>query len=306
MSLFGGGGLFGGSGGGLFGGSGGGLFGGSGGGSFSPIVREDPIGYTPLPESIKEKMRDSDSVILQTVAAVDDAGEELHEVLSDGKEEFREIMTDGVVEMVIKGNKNYKTSFEIKEEAQKRKAEANARYNNKLDSTNNKINLLNQHISDNLAKKEKLLSDIESHISDDKKVHKVGNHILSSPSYEKPQIDWFSVALGGPSVSKRARKEAAEDYLEDVKDFEVEVSGKIAELDRICAKIDAIEGLLIEEDKLLEALKNSISLSRPDNCKELADVLNGLVKEYIIDQSGNPNSTYQKMLKNLDKICSSM
>ena len=37
---------------------------------------------------------------------------ELGTIFKEGKEELTEIMTDGFKEMVIKGNSDYKTSFE--------------------------------------------------------------------------------------------------------------------------------------------------------------------------------------------------
>lgn len=39
-------------------------------------------------------------------------GKELGEIVRDGSRELREISTDGFKEMVIKGNSDYKTSYE--------------------------------------------------------------------------------------------------------------------------------------------------------------------------------------------------
>jgi len=319
MGLFGGGGLFGGSGG-LFG-SGGGLFDGGGlfgsGGSRSGSsggssllsggsVISDPhdLGNMPIPESIKEKMRDSDSVILKAIAAADDASQELHEVLSDGKDELHEILTDGVHEMVIKGNQDYKTSFELKEEASERISNARSRYQRKADEVNRQIEALNDHMKENRKKKETLLLQIKGQLPEDK-VQKISSYAPSSPTYEKPDTFLFD-ALGFSVLSIHARKEAAEDYLEEAKDYETEVSRKIAELDVVRSRTEAVEGLLQEESTLLKGLEKSLSISRPESCLELGELLNALLAEYILDQSGNPNSAYQKLLTQLKALCAAL
>lgn len=61
--------------------------------------------------------------------AFGELGKDLANLAKDSSQEFGEIMTDGFKEMVIKGNNNYKTSFEVEEEANRKINSANRRYN---------------------------------------------------------------------------------------------------------------------------------------------------------------------------------
>ena len=76
--------------------------------------------------------RGESKILLREIIKKSDtsAGEFLRTV-DDAKNELHELCTDGFVEMVIKGNSDYKTSFEIKEEADKRIANARRRYQEK-------------------------------------------------------------------------------------------------------------------------------------------------------------------------------
>lgn len=60
--------------------------------------------------------RDSNTILGKLVDTID----ELDQTKEDAKTEALESMTDGVWKMRVKKNSNYKTSFEIKEEAKKK------------------------------------------------------------------------------------------------------------------------------------------------------------------------------------------
>lgn len=62
--------------------------------------------------------------------AFGELGKDLGNLAKESTQELGEIMTDGFVEMVIKDNNDYKTSFEVEEEASKKINSANRRYNN--------------------------------------------------------------------------------------------------------------------------------------------------------------------------------
>ncbi|MFT5875280.1 MAG: hypothetical protein ACI8WT_004263 [Clostridium sp.] len=49
--------------------------------------------------------------------AFGDLGKDLGNLAKESSQELGEIMTEGFTEMVIKDNKNYKTSFEVEENA---------------------------------------------------------------------------------------------------------------------------------------------------------------------------------------------
>ena len=56
-----------------------------------------------------------------------------------------ELMTDGVKEMFIDGNTNYKTSYELKEEAQNRISNARGRLQSRYDELEKRVKMFNEY-----------------------------------------------------------------------------------------------------------------------------------------------------------------
>lgn len=275
-----------------------GLFGGSviGGGngrspSFESIVSQKP--KTPyIPESVKERCRNSDNQVLRDIQSIADDIEDLHET-----------MVDGSVEILIKGNTDYKTSFEKREEADRMVSKEKARYKAVCDKVNEEIKNLNNHIAVNRARKEKILSSLAPYAYNGGSVGYVsGNTYSPSMHIDGLMEAMFNTSFGKSSM--QARKEAADNYLEDARDYQVQVSSKIAELHRAEAKIYTVEAILQEEDELLNALENADSIKRSENSRKLYSYLKTLLEEYIVDQTGNPNGIYTQTLKELKQLCS--
>lgn len=287
MGLFGKGGIFGG---GLLGG---GLFGGGGGSLGKFIISESKIPSIDLPERVKERNRESSNPLVQTVQAIDDA-----------REEAKEIMTDGVVEMVFKGNEDYQTSFEKREKADRIIQQERSKYNRACEQVNQEIAALNAHIEESQRRKRKLLQGIRSKLS----VQSIGISGIFQNNFSVPEMQFqgfldmaFDSLLGKTSAD--ARKESADAYLEDARDYRVQVSGKIAELHSVSAKIACVETILTEERTLLDGLEKSLAVNRSLEYAQIARKLQVLVSTYIIEQTGNPNSVYQKTLDELKTLC---
>ena len=71
---------------------------------------------------------------------------ELYDIVTDGAREITEMATEGFVEMVIKGNNNYKTSYGIEAEANQKIHSANSKYKEGLESLKEKINATESRI----------------------------------------------------------------------------------------------------------------------------------------------------------------
>ena len=71
-----------------------------------------------------------------------------------------------------------------------------------------------------------------------------------SYSYKESTISMLCRCSGlGNYSDVKGRKESADEYLEDAKDFEVEILGKIAEINRVEAFLDTVKMNLDEEEK---------------------------------------------------------
>lgn len=162
MGLFGGGrGLFGGGGGLLGGGSSNGF---SSGGFSSRVVRDDS-------EIMREFVKQSDTLAGEFLRTVDDA-----------KDEFHELCTDGFIEMVIKGNSNYKTSFEIRDEADEKIGKARGKYQERCNKFNKYLDALNNRINDLYKKKVEIAKKLNQTVSTMPNMPRVSRY-LNSPIY---------------------------------------------------------------------------------------------------------------------------
>ena len=128
---------------------------------------------------------------------------------------------------------------------------------------------------------------------------------MDSPSYsyEPSTISMLCEYSGISSMlSVKERKDSANEYFEDAKDFEVEISGKIAEINRTKAFLDTIKLNLDEEEVMLDALKNSLNMRRDIAYDKIATQLHILISEYILDPSGKKNKKYIEAINQLRKI----
>lgn len=91
-------------------------------------------------------------------------------------------------------------------------------------------------------------------------------------------------------------------YLEDAMDYEVEVSGKIAEMNRIQVFLESVEMNLREEECLMAALEDALNRKQklPLDC--VANQLQILISEYVFDAGGRKNKMYLEAIEQLKKM----
>lgn len=329
MGLFSGSGGFGGSSG--FGGFGGGSssFGGSGSfGNSGGFGKSDKSG--DLIKEVLENVLSSPTTGPSTNVVMDDRKyrKQLREILKqdedslagqfftiidEGKEELGEILTEGFVEIVIKGNTDYKTSFEIRDEADAIIEAANNRYMQKCLEVNELLSKLNEHIANLYERK----ANIAERINADFKAHKsfIGEVFAKTyyaPEYQNitPKYNDYTV-LSETMLSKTVdfmanqfdRKRRVNEYMEDARDYRVFVSGKIAELNRVEADIHALEMHIEEEQALLNGLESSLDMNRELNYEEIQKQLETMISVYLLDENGEMNKLYMSALERLKYLC---
>ena len=81
------------------------------------------------------------------------------ELFTESSQEMTELMTDGFKEMVIKGNSNYKTSFEKKNEADVIIGRAKSRLNDKVKQVQKSNSEIDELLSRQLNMKQKVLKE---------------------------------------------------------------------------------------------------------------------------------------------------
>lgn len=220
---------------------------------------------------------------------------DLQEVMEEGAEEFKEIMTDGFYEMVIKGNKNYKTSFEIRDEADKKIAQAEAMYIKKCRELNEYLETFNDHVNKLNEKKLMLLSEMKyKDLCIDPIVAK--SVIVNSPEYkyEKTTVEKMAEILGiWDAHSQKHRREAAGEYMEDACDYEVEMEMKSVQIEGTIVFLNEIEKKLDEEEKIIDSiLRRKDTREVYEHSAEIVRDLQIMVTQYITDDTQKLNQAY--------------
>lgn len=267
-----------------------GLFGGGGFSSGGVVPDHNKI----LGEALREAVKNSDTIAGELLRTVDDT-----------KDEFHELCTDGFVEMVIKGNKDYKTSYEIKDAADEKISKAKRRYQERSYEFNEYLKEINKKINGLYKKKIELAKSMNQRVGSMPNMPEISSNTYSpSYSYKQSTITMLCDCLGMGEVSDiKGRKDSANEYLEDARDFEVEISGKIAEINRVQAFLDTIKINLNEEEALLVALKNSMNKKRDIEYNKVAEQIHILISEYILDTNEQKNKKYMEAIEQLKKIC---
>lgn len=229
---------------------------------------------------------------------------ELANDIEDTKDEINEILTDGVYEVFVKNNDNYKTSYEKKSEANLIIAEQSDKYNDKYNELKEVTNKLNKHIELLHQKKIKILGELYK-LNSPTMLKLNDTKPFSAPVYNKDKTYMLLEKILGLDkyIGILAKKSYANEYLENALDFEAYISGLIADINRIETKICAVEQMLKEEDMLLDALEKSISTKRELKHHNIAIILNKLISEYVLNQSGDTNSVYVSAIEELKELC---
>ena len=281
-------------GGGLFGGSG--SFGGYGGIARDPFPKNDPV-----VDAIINHVKENDDGIVGGILRISE----------EAKEEFTELLTDGFYEMVIKGNSDYKTSSEICAEANGIIYEQAERFKKRCVELNEQIENLNIFILELFDKKEKIAQKLDVRINKAETINSsVKYNQWTEPSYveSKSNINVLLRCIGFDETvaSISDRKNSAKEYLNDAKDYEVCVSNKIAEMNRVSVQIRAIEQVLLEEQQILEALEESIRMDRHLQYDKIADQLHKMISRYVLEEDCRMNKTYVDAMQEIKRLCNAI
>ena len=255
---------------------------------------KDNIAYQGSKLIAKEVIKNSDT----------SAGELLR-IIDDGKEEIKEVCTDGFNEMVIKGNTDYKTSFEIKEEADEKIAKSKTEFEKIYNYFNIYIEELNNRINTLYEKKIELAKMINKTVMYMPNMPQITlENVTPEYNYKPSTVTIIKKIYGIDDMSDiRGRKQSAEEYLEDAKDYEVEVAKKIAEIYRVKLILDSININLSEEEILILELNLALIENKDLQYDEIAGQLYILISEYILDVNGEKNQAYMEAIKQLKKLC---
>lgn len=213
----------------------------------------------------------------------------LGEVAVESTQEFGELMTDGVKEIVIKGNDDYHTSFELKDEADGIISSARLRFTRASEEVTNYYDetkkLLEKHFNYKKEINNRILPGCVKNIRDFIKLpntcinanlnfYSFGNdeinlNVVTSAFSEGLLIKslkglgnlnpvTFGLGFGGMIISQHKRKEESEEYLSEAKYYKDDVNLKVAKLKTVKSKLALIRKKIEEERNLIDNLIEKI------------------------------------------------
>ena len=98
------------------------------------------------------------------------------------------------------------------------------------------------------------------------------------------------------------RRDAANSYLEDAKDYKIAVQGEIARIDRYDAKLSALEQQLLVEETLLHTLEQQIEWKTQAQCCEMANLIRRLLDTAMLNANGDLKNDYLAAYETLQRL----
>ena len=225
----------------------------------------------------------------------------LGEILREGTAEIAECLTDGAVEMIIKGNADYKTSYEIRDDAQDIINNAEGKLFEKTNEVKKRFEDAEAACQALCEKEESLLRDWSDVCINKYMLKREDLEIFSScycPDMEKGFFD-FGTFLG--VLGNSLRKSMAKEYLERAKSYQTEVNMKCAQYSETLARLEAIANCMEEERKLLTVLENAATRDQRMTNEWLVNILKQLVVTHVCDENGVLSEGYRLKIQQLKK-----
>ncbi|MEH7886383.1 hypothetical protein V7654_18950 [Bacillus sp. JJ1609] len=201
-----------------------------------------------------------------------DSGKELGQILSDGRKEFTELMTDGFKEMVIKGNNDYKTSYEKNSEAGEILYEARRKYDVLFDDVHTEILCVETLIDDHYIYKKKLYEEIKSQYGATVEKYITDYHLQRKAFYSSQTEDsnpfmpaaaavigtlglgLVGGVIGMDLIQQKTRVKQADAYLQESKKIKAKLELECERLRVLKTNLAFVEKSIYEERSVIERL----------------------------------------------------
>ena len=194
-------------------------------------------------------------------------------------DELTEIVTDGAKEIFINDNKNYKTSYEKRDEADRLIGSATNKIENKAKEVHEYARVTEQIVIDHFKHKinisQKFLVESFTIVSSVKKfnlsVNLINERVLSKadsfagasdPNYVTKFSNTNGPEIGdffGGWINQSNRIAKANEYLDDAKEFRDKINFEMAQLENIRVRIQLIRNIISEEKSIFDGLLSNLN-----------------------------------------------
>lgn len=231
------------------------------------------------------------SLILEPVEYVNDLKNDVQEIICDYPKEY------------MRGNTDYKTSSDMRDEADKIISDVKSKYHREYKKLCEKVKYINNKLADLDSKKKQLiLQNNQESIKSIRYRQNANYDNLESPRYVPvvPLTSPFSENYCD-LIEIEKRRDCARDYLESAKDFSTEVKVKIFQMENTKIKLEAIDEVLSDEDRLLNSLMHSLSVNRSKVDQRVFEILVQLVCSSAFDKNLDINDEYVSAINMIDQ-----
>jgi len=247
--------------------------------------------------------------IRDVVDSVVDTARDVGDILKDGAAEGREIMTDGVYEIFVKGNTDYKTSFEKVEEADWEMAQARTAHMDKLKSVEDAYSALKETIAVVQERRGTVLGAYAANLESFSLPEEIRLGIQATRSRLTGVSDWKLPSVTNPvnveianMVVQHQRVEAADLFVADVKDYITELRIEELDMNRLQMNIQVLQQEMENEEKLLETLEQLRKRMSPDDRGQVAEKLYHLIREPFFSKDCERTENYEAAIGHLKKL----
>lgn len=202
-------------------------------------------------------------------------------------------------ELLHINDSTYVSPYQKKADACKKINRADQKMANAKSLFQQHYNRVNNRIKENYEMKKKLLGKLDNSLHEAREVNI--KYDLKTCDYFRNRDDFkFGEFLG--LFGHDIMDQAANQYLEDARDYEVEARGVVARIEQNDAKLKEIECKIDIEEQLLNVLSDNYytkSLAQKD---QIAGVIKNLMNIEICDRYGNIQEKYVRELEKLRTI----
>lgn len=222
--------------------------------------------------------------------------------IKEGTEELFEVLTKGFVEMVIKDNNDYQTSYEKRNDYIDKARKIERKISEKQREASSYFENLHSYY-DALAQREQVvLKKCRAKIPFTHAVVSLTKKDLKLSSFTKPEFSALCFDFGtniGGLLGADVRNHAVDKYIEDVNDFEVEANKYLAETDAVLAKAKHVMNCMVEETEILNLIENAILTAKKMNYTAVYKLIEKIIITPIVKEDCTLSMTYRSYIDKL-------
>lgn len=205
-------------------------------------------------------------------------------------------------ELVHISDDSYVSPYAKKKQAEERIDKANRKMDRARERYNAHVSRVEKKLQRNYKRKKELLGQLEKERSNSTSNYSSFDYIDIDSIGFRNQID-FKIGEFLGIFGHDVMDEAANSYLEDAKDYEVEARRVCSKIESYDAKLSRIEDQIEVEEKLMDTLENQIALKSASDKVQVAQMIKNLLNWMICDKNGEIQQKYIQELGKLKRFC---